>query len=199
METFRAFFLVCSDTCVSVFGPGNHVHSVRPSLASVIYLPAEYFLRMGQAGGASMNRLKALSTAAVCVGLCSAALLQAQSSYPPTRRGTARSARPQPCWQQAGISSSTVQRYRELSANAHREVESVCSDTGLDEPAKREKIHRIRQETQQEVESLVSAQQREAFESCRAQRGESRHVGNGGGSCGNSAISRSRMAGSGLN
>jgi len=114
--------------------------------------------------------------------LCITASL-AQSSYPPQAPGAGR--RPhqqQPCWQQAGIPRSTVQQYREITANAHHEIESVCSDSAIPAAEKRQKIQQIRQQTRSQVESLVSAQQLQAFDSCRASRSHG-HAAHGENPC----------------
>lgn len=102
----------------------------------------------------------------------------------PQRSPAGRPVRQQPCWQQAGISSSTVQQYREIMRNTRQEVESVCSDTSLSQSQKQEKIHQLRAEARQQAEALVTSQQLQALESCRKQRGEGhRGMHNAGAPC----------------
>jgi Spy/CpxP family protein refolding chaperone len=84
----------------------------------------------------------------------------------------ARTGRQQPCWQQAGIPSSTVQQYRGIMQSTRQEVESVCSDASLSQSQKQQKVQLLRTQARQQVEGLVTAQQLQALDSCRQQRGE---------------------------
>jgi len=94
-------------------------------------------------------------------------------SSPPQGAPGARAGRVQ-CWQQAGISSSTVEEYRSMMRNTRQEVESVCSDSSLSQSEKQQKVQLLRTQARQQMESLVTPQQLEAFESCQKQRGEHR-------------------------
>jgi hypothetical protein len=69
---------------------------------------------------------------------------------------------------------------RGIQENTHSQVGSVCSDSSLNPQQKRQKIHQLHQEAQQQIEALVNAQQLEALRNCREQRGAvvGAHLGN---------------------
>ena len=85
-----------------------------------------------------------------------------------------------PCWQQAGISKEAMEQRRNLEQEAKSQIAAVCSDTALTAEQKREKIKAIHQQTQQQVQGLITQQQQEALKSCQASR-QGAHPGNGGG------------------
>jgi len=82
----------------------------------------------------------------------------------------------QPCWKQAGVSSSAVPQLREIRQTMHSQVEAVCSDSSLSSQQKQEKVQQVRQAAFQQMDGLVGSQQVEALRSCYAQR-----AGGGGG------------------
>jgi hypothetical protein len=110
----------------------------------------------------------------------------AQSTSKSTPGGTTRpgQTRQEPCWQQAGIPSSVVQQQREIAQNTRSQVEAVCSNSSLNAQQKNEQIHQIRAEAHQKMEGLVSAQQMETLEKCRAARGHSARHASSGNPCG---------------
>ncbi len=119
---------------------------------------------------------------------------QVPAGAAPTNPTTMRPgrARREPCWQVAGISQSAMQQRKSLEENARSQVQSVCNDSSLTPQQKREKIRQIHQQTQQQVEGVITPQQRQALQACRQQRGEGAHMarggrvmhGKGGGPCG---------------
>lgn len=84
-----------------------------------------------------------------------------------------------------------MQQRRQLEETTHSQTEAVCSDSGLTQQQKEQKIQQLRQQARQQAESLVSPAQQEALKSCREQRGEGMHAGgaHGGGlgPCGEAA------------
>jgi hypothetical protein len=70
-------------------------------------------------------------------------------------------------------------------------MESVCSDSSLTPQQKKQKIHQLHQEAEQQVQGLISPEQEQALKSCREKRGAVPHVGGlhggGGDPCGEMA------------
>ncbi len=116
------------------------------------------------------------------LALLGAYLLAAQTtSTPVSPRGTAPTAthptHQKPCWQQAGVSQSAMQQRKQVEENTRSQVESVCSDSSLTPQQKQQKIHQLHQESQQQVNGLITPQQEAALKSCRESRGEGPHMG----------------------
>ena len=97
------------------------------------------------------------------------------------RNTTTPHGRQQPCWQQAGVSQSSLQRRRQIEESTRTQVEAVCSDTSLTAQQRQEKIHQLHQEARQQTQGLVSQQQEQAINACREKRGEAPHMGGGHG------------------
>jgi Spy/CpxP family protein refolding chaperone len=120
-------------------------------------------------------------TIPVCPLLAQMVTQSPAGSAPPnsitTRAGRARR---EPCWQIAGISQSAMQQRKSLEGNARAQVQSVCNDSSLTPQQKREKIRQIHQQTQQQVEGVITPQQRQALQACWQQRGEGAHGGGRG-------------------
>ena len=133
-----------------------------PALSALVLLSAS--LLMAQTGPLS-------SSSGSEPGASSPSQASPQGS-PAVRRG-----RMQPCWQQAGISPAVVRQHREIVQNTRSEVQSVCSDSALTMPQKREKIQQIRASERQQMEALVTPQQAQSFMSCKGQRSEGRAAG----------------------
>jgi Spy/CpxP family protein refolding chaperone len=96
------------------------------------------------------------------------------------------------CWQQAGISQSTVEEYRTMMRSTRQEVESVCSNSSLSQSEKQQKVQLLHTQARQQMESMVTPQQLESFESCQKQHGEHRG-GLGAGGCGTQTKSAPAM------
>lgn len=101
----------------------------------------------------------------------------AQTTGNPRTRG----ARQEPCWKQAGVPHSTIERRKQIEENTRSQVQSVCNDSSLTPQQKREKIHQLREQAHQEIASLMTPQQAEAWKACREQRAAARGERSGGG------------------
>jgi hypothetical protein len=166
-----------------------------------------------------MKRAKSLASPVLLWALLSATVLLAQTttpSRPPTvaRPGsttgsttgqpstTGSGGRTNPCWKQAGLSSSEIQRHRQIDENTRAQVQSVCSDSSLTQQQKHEKIHVLREQAHHESEAMMTPAQRQSIAGCRGQRGEGgggghgAHGGGGGGAdpCGEPRSTRGRSA-----
>jgi len=96
-----------------------------------------------------------------------------------------------PCWKQAGIPQNVMEQHRSIEQNIHSQVQAVCNDASLSDQQKREKIRDIRKAGHEQMEGLLTADQRSKLESCRASRGVG-HGGahRGGGPCAEFAASK---------
>jgi len=115
------------------------------------------------------------------------------STIPGTRsttRGTTPTNRREPCWQVAGVSKSAMEQRHVIGQQTRQEVEAVCANASLSAAQKQERIRAIHQQERQQMDALISPQQREAMHACQEQRGGGVHVGGGhlggghGGPCG---------------
>ena len=92
-----------------------------------------------------------------------------------------------PCWQEAGVTKATMEERRSIEQSSRAEIQSVCDNSSLSPEQRREQIRSIRQRTSQQVNALISPQQREEIKSCQQARashtggGGLHHVGGGGG------------------
>lgn len=94
-------------------------------------------------------------------------------------RRVAKTSHREPCWQEAGISKSAMQERRSLEQSARAEIQSVCASSSLTPQQRREQIRAIHERTRQQVEALISPQQREALKACQQARNKA-HPGGGG-------------------
>ena len=102
--------------------------------------------------------------------------------------------RQEPCWEQAGVSKAAMSQRRSLQESARAQVQSVCANSALTLQQRRQEIHAIHERTRQQVDTLITPQQREAIRSCQEARagshpggGHGIHTGGGGhegGPCG---------------
>jgi hypothetical protein len=128
----------------------------------------------------------ALASLLLCAALCPAS--KAQSSDPnqpqqpeqpqepsqprqPQQPQPNRSGRQMPCWQQAGIPKGALERHAAIEREARSQMANVCSNTSLTPQAKRQQLREIRQQAKQRMEALATPGQRQAFFSCRQERG----------------------------
>ena len=123
--------------------------------------------------------------------------LTAQMAPTPSSRPmpTTRPGHHEPCWKQAGVSQSAIEQRRQIEETTRSQVESVCSDSSLTPQQKHEKIRQLHQEARQQTEHLITPQQEQALQSCRAKHGEvahggGMHTGGGVGPCGEMASAR---------
>ncbi len=123
------------------------------------------------------------------------ALAQVPTPRPPiiVGRNLGKGPRQEPCWQEAGISKAAMQQRRSLERSSRSEIQSVCADTSLTPQQRREQIRAIHERTRQQIDALISPQQRETLKSCQQARnaghphGGGIHAGGGGrgeGPCG---------------
>lgn len=110
------------------------------------------------------------------------------SSSPSTPGGNAAGGHREPCWEQAGVSQQVIAQRRSLEQSAKSQVEAVCADSSLNAQQRQEKIRAIHQQTQQQVQGLITPQQQEALKACQtARKGTSTpppHPGAAKGPCG---------------
>ena len=111
------------------------------------------------------------------------ATLFAQGVPPPTNpSGPTRMGRGgTPCWQQAGIDKSAMERRWALERDTRSQVEAVCSNSSLTPQQKQEQAREIRRQSKQKMEGLITADQEKALTACQQQRGMN-HNGMGGSS-----------------
>jgi hypothetical protein len=101
-----------------------------------------------------------------------------------------QAAHEKPCWEVAGISKSAIAERSRIEQETRSQVQSVCNDSSLNEQQKREKIGGIRQQSHQQIDALISPQQREALKACQKERAAASAghgaggIHRGGGPCG---------------
>lgn len=101
----------------------------------------------------------------------------APSPISPRPTTPTRQAHHSPCWQQAGVSQSAIERRKQIEESMRGQVESVCSDSSLTPQQRQEKIHQLHQEARQQMQGLITPQQEQALRSCREKHGEAVHMG----------------------
>lgn len=82
--------------------------------------------------------------------------------------------RQEPCWRQAGLSQAVLQQHRQLQQNMRREVMATCSDPGLSQEQRVLKIREIQAATRDQMSKLMTPEQEQTLNTCRAQRGGGR-------------------------
>src|SRR5277367_1507494 len=85
----------------------------------------------------------------------------------------------EPCWEEAGVSRAAIAQRRGIERGTRSQVAAVCADSALTAQQKHAKIHELREHARQEMEALISPEQREAIRSCEESRGAGRHAGGG--------------------
>jgi hypothetical protein len=138
------------------------------------------------------------ASTAIFLTLLFATAGSAQTRITPSRPkiGTdrAKTLRPEPCWEEAGIPKSVIEQRRQIERITRGEIQSVCNDSSLTPEQKREKIRQLHQQARQQMQGLITPQQKEAMKACQQQRaaahppnsGLGKHVG-GRGPCGEMA------------
>ncbi len=91
-----------------------------------------------------------------------------QATPPAPRRR--RPPRQTPCWRVAGIAPEGVNQRWQIEDNAKGKISALCSDPSLTPEKKRESIHQINEQTEQEIAKIIPAKQLEAFKACQAER-----------------------------
>jgi len=127
-----------------------------------------------------MNNHEKVTFAVISLVLFSAGAGFAQTTIPQRGRnvraanGHIAAARPEPCWQEVGISKSVIEQRHAIERNTHAEIQSICNDSSLTTEQKHEKIHQLHRQAHQEMEALITPQQREALKACHQQRAAAR-------------------------
>jgi len=121
-----------------------------------------------------------LAPTLLLAGLAEKTIAQAPiRTAPPTVPGTvAKHPKQEPCWEVAGISKSVIEERRSIERQAHQEVEAVCADSALSPQQKRQEIRQIHQREKEQIDAIISPEQREALRSCQQERSAG-HVGGG--------------------
>jgi hypothetical protein len=139
------------------------------------------------------------------VTLFTSCSLWAQSSAPPSGDNPAASpagrSRPEPCWQQAGISRTVMEEHHSIEMYAHSQIAAVCENSSLTPQQKQQQVREIRQQAQQKVDALITPEQQGTLHSCQQQRTGNDALGGGHrpggvGPCGNFAASQGRQGSS---
>jgi hypothetical protein len=73
-----------------------------------------------------------------------------------------------------------MQQQHSIQQSTRAEVQSVCANSSLTPQQRREQIRAIRERSRQQIDALISPQQREALKSCQQSRNKG-HIGGGGG------------------
>lgn len=74
------------------------------------------------------------------------------------------------CWREAGIAPARVNERWKIEDDAKVRIGGVCSQASLTPEKKRDRIHQINDETQQEIAKIIPAEQLSAFNACEAKR-----------------------------
>ncbi len=99
----------------------------------------------------------------------------------PVRVGRQTAPKQPPCWQEAGISKSSMERRHAIEQETRARVESVCADPALNDQQKRQEIRQIRQQAHQEEQGLITPQQQQALRECQMARSKANPRPNLGG------------------
>jgi hypothetical protein len=123
---------------------------------------------------------------------------QSAPPAPPASEGQAPGhARQGGCWQQAGISQATVQAHRQIMESTRTQVQAACSDPALTQQQRVLKIRQIHELARQQMATLVTPEQEQAMNACRAQRGEGPAMHGPGGMGGTGGAGECGMANGG--
>ena len=66
-----------------------------------------------------------------------------------------------PCWQEAGVTKATMEERRSIEQSSRAEIQAVCANSSLSPEQRRAQIRSINERTRQQVNALISPQQRE--------------------------------------
>jgi hypothetical protein len=105
---------------------------------------------------------------------------QLPTTHPPViARRVGNKPRQEPCWQEAGISKGAMQQRKSIEQSTEAEIHSLCANSSLTPQQRHQQIRAIRERTRQQVDALITPQQREAIKACQEARGKA-HPGTGG-------------------
>ena len=117
----------------------------------------------------SKNHLYLAATVICLFSFAYSAVAQVNNSN--TQHPQAARVKPEPCWQQVGISKDVIDQRDAIQQDTHSQVQSVCADTSLTPQQKNQKIREIHQEAKQKMSGLISEEQQQQLEACHKQRG----------------------------
>jgi hypothetical protein len=89
---------------------------------------------------------------------------------PATQKAKSSTPKQQPCWEEAGISKAAMDERRSIQESSRAEVEAVCTQAGLTDQQKRERIREINQATAQKLAGLITPEQEEKLKACNQAR-----------------------------
>lgn len=94
------------------------------------------------------------------------------SQQPPTggpARQNRRSGRPErePCWKKVGIPESVVEQRKSIHESTRAKLEAVCTDSSLSDQQKREQVRDVEKSAHEQMEALLTSQQREQLKDCQ--------------------------------
>lgn len=81
------------------------------------------------------------------------------------------------CMQKAGLSPSTIQQIQSINRSTHQQLVSICQNTSLSAPQKREQLHQVQEKHKQQVEGLLTPEQLQTVKQCRGEIKENRGAG----------------------
>jgi hypothetical protein len=105
-------------------------------------------------------------TAALVV-ILAAASARAQAPAVP-----AKPAKPVPCWKQAGVEKSAIEKRKGIAESTKAAVAAVCADGSLDKKAKHLKIRDLHKASKEQMDALFTPEQLAALKSCQKSRHE---------------------------
>ena len=131
-----------------------------------------------------MRKCRGNLLAALMVILLTPALLlaQDQQSAPPEAAGlgpqAGRRGGEPPCFKQAGVSEGTWQKIRDIHKTTHQQVVGICENSSLSAQQKRDQVRQAFQQTERQVQGLLTPQQQDALKQCRQEpRGDRKGMG----------------------
>jgi hypothetical protein len=95
---------------------------------------------------------------------------QAPAESAPSAAQFTRRGRQTPCWRIVGIAPEAVNQRWHIEDKAKGQIGAVCTDPSLAPEKKRDRIHEINQETEQEIAKIIPANQLAAFKQCEEKR-----------------------------
>ena len=111
-------------------------------------------------------------------GLVVAAVAQApvRPIPPPSSSPHAGPARPEPCWQVAGVTKSALQQRRVITQQARQGITAVFANSSLSLAQKRQQIQQIHRRDRQQIDALITPAQQQTMRPCQEERNPS-HTG----------------------
>jgi hypothetical protein len=78
--------------------------------------------------------------------------------------------RQKPCWQQAGVTSETMQKIGVIREKTRTQIGAVCTDAALSHQQKLDKVAEVRKSANQERDTLILPRQQYAIHQCELAR-----------------------------